>query len=178
MRTPIRPVTAVIIVVSALAGAAIAVGAIELPGLSERPTCPETVMKAVSSDRPVAGTFQCFDGAVQRELQANGVDSDTTFATVVGQNGEYHFLHKTADGGYVYEYDHMTAPHDRVQGALSALGVPNISADVRRGDFAAAWHVRTDFSGAWSEITGQTQSPSSMLFTFYLDGDGRIHQIK
>lgn len=178
MRTPIRPVTAVTIVLSALAGGAIAVGAIELPGLSDRPTCPETVMKAVSSDRPVAGAFECFDTPVQHELQTNGIDSDGAFATLVGQNGEYHFLHKTADGGYVYEYDRMKAPHDRVQGALSALGWPTISADVRRGDLAAAWHVRNDFRAAWSEITGQTQSPNSMLFTFYLDGDGRIAEVK
>lgn len=163
--------------VSAACGAAAAVAVIELPGVwDSRPACPETVMKAVSSDRPVNGTYGCFNPAVQAELQANGIDSDSAFAQQVGQNGDYHFMQKTADGGYVYEYDRPKA--DRVQAALTALGWPKISGDLRRGDFTAAWHVKNDFGAAWSDITGHMQNSSSQLFTFYLDSDGKINGVK
>lgn len=179
MRIQTRRSTVATALISALIGAAAAVAVLELPGAwASRPSCPDTVMKAVSSDRPVAGAYGCFNPAVQAELQANGIDSDSAFADKVGQNGDYHFMQKTADGGYVYEYDRPGAPHDRVQAALTALGWPKITADLQRGDVGAAWHVNNDFAMAWSDITGHIQSANSQLFTFYVDGDGKITGVK
>lgn len=168
----------VTVALGVIVGAAAAVGAIEVPAMLDRPSCAETVMKAVSTDRPVHGTYQCFDSSAQAGLQSIGIDSDSAFATQVGVNGEYHYLHKTADGGYVYEYDHPRAPHDRIKGTFATLGVPAIVADLRRGDFMGAWKVPNDFRAAWSEITGASQNESSLLFTIYLDGDGRIASVK
>lgn len=164
--------------VGALIGVAITVGTTQLQQASDRPACAETVMRAVSTDQPVRGTYQCFDADEQAGLQSIGVDSDTSFAALVGQTGEYHYLHKTADGGYVYEYDRPRSPHDRVQGALAKLGVPMIASAVSRGDLGAAWRVPNDLPSAWSEVTGASQNERSELFTFYMDGDGKINTVK
>ena len=49
---------------------------------------------------------------------------------------------------------------------------------MERGDLSAAWHERHDLGAAWAEITGQTQRAHSQLFTFYLDGSGKISAVK
>src|SRR5207247_331110 len=90
------------------------------PRSGDRPACAETVMQAVATDQAVKGSYTCFDDSMQAGLQTIGIDSDNSFATRVGQNGEYHFLHKTADGGYVYEYDRPEHAHDQVKGANGA----------------------------------------------------------
>jgi hypothetical protein len=149
-----------------------------IPAFWDRPACAETVMQAVSSEKAVGGTYGCFDERMQIGLQGIGIDSDNAFATRVGQNGEFHFVNKTADGGYVYEYDRATHKHDKVTGAISALGLPGTSRDVQRGDLGAAWSERHDLGAAWAEITGQTQGETSMLFTFYLDGRGKVTLVK
>jgi len=161
-----------------LVGAFLAGAGPQMDRLWDRPSCAETVMKAVSTDKTVSGSYGCFDTNLQTGLQTIGIDSDNAFALKVGQNGEYHYVHKTADGGYVYEYDRPTRPHDQVQGAISALGLPRTSRDVERGDLSAAWHERHDLGAAWAEITGQTQRAHSQLFTFYLDGSGKISAVK
>lgn len=159
-------------------GALLAAAGPEAVSALDRPTCAETVMKAVASDQTVSGTYGCFDKNLQAGLLTIGVDSDSAFAARVGQNGDYHFLHKTADGGYVYEYDRPTTPHDKVQGAISALGLPQMRADLRSGDFLAAWNVKHDIHRAWAEISGATQNNESRLFTFYVGSDGRITAVK
>jgi hypothetical protein len=146
--------------------------------LADRPACAEKVMSAVASDRPVSGAYNCFDTGMQVGLASLGIQSDGEFALRVGQNGDYHFVQKTVDGGYVYEYDRPTRPHDKVQGALGALGVPGTSRDLRRGDLAAAWNERHDLGAAWAEITGATQKAKSSVFTFYMDGRGKVTAIK
>jgi hypothetical protein len=146
--------------------------------LDRPPSCAETVMRAVSTDRPVAGTYNCFAGNLQLGLQSVGIDSDSAFATTIGQDGDYRLLHRTEDGGYVYEYDHPTTPHDKVKGAVVALGLTRTSADMRRGDIGAAMTVRPDLRGAWAELTGQTQHAESKLYTIYVDGQGKITAIK
>ena len=171
-----RPVVAVF--GGALFGAALVGAGPVVPGMWDRPACAETVMKAVSTEQPVAGTYNCFDRSLQTGLVSVGIDSDGAFATRVGQNGEYRYLHKTEDGGYIYEYDRPMLPHDKVRAAISALGWPKTSADLRGGNFAAAWNESHDFASAWAEITGQTQKPRSQLFTFYLDGKGKIESVK
>lgn len=178
MHIQLKRSTVVTVLVSAVFGAAAAVAVLEAPAVWDRPACTDTVMKAVASDRPVAGTYSCFNSAVQAELSANGIDSDSAFADKVGQNGDYHFMQKTADGGYVYEYDRPGAPHDRVQAVLTALGWPKISTDLQHGDFNAAWHVTNDFGAAWSYVTGHMPSSNSQLYTFYVDGDGKISSVK
>lgn len=144
----------------------------------DRPACAETVMQAVSTDKSVHGTFECFDTNLQFGLATIGVNSDGSFAQRIGQTGEYHFVRKTEDGGYVYEYDRPSTPHDKVQGAVTALGVPRMRADVRQGNFLAAWNEKHDIHQAWEEITGQTQNNESHLYTIYLGHDGRITAIK
>src|SRR5437868_989487 len=61
---------------AAIFGALLAGAGPQLPAMFEQPKCADTVMKAVSSDRPVAGTYNCFDGSLQMGLQSVGVDSD------------------------------------------------------------------------------------------------------
>ncbi len=150
----------------------------QVPNLWQRPACAETVMRAVSSTRPVRGTIKCFNADMQTGLYALGIDTDTAFADHVGVNGEYHYVNKTADGGFVYEYDRALKPHDRLRGALTALGVASTTKDVRRGDFSAALNERHDLAAAWAEITGATQVEKSELFTFYLDGSGKVESVK
>lgn len=159
-------------------GALLAGAGPQVPGFWDRPACPETVMRAVSTDQTVHGTYACFDDSMQTGLQTIGIDSDSAFAQRVGQNGEYHFVQKTADGGYVYEYDQQTRRHDKVQGAMQALGLPGTSRDVQRGDIGAAWNERHDLGAAWAELTGRTQGAKSALFTFYLDARGKVTAVK
>ncbi|HVH62503.1 MAG TPA: hypothetical protein VNA65_02775 [Candidatus Dormibacteraeota bacterium] len=166
------------LLIGGLIGAGTMLGATQVRASMDRPTCAETVMKAVSTDKPVNGSFECFDSSYRAGLQHIGIDSDNTFASQVGKNGEYHYLHKTADGGYVYEYDRARSPHDRFKGTVSKLGLPSIVAALQRGDFYGAWHVPNDFEAAWSEITGDTQNESSELFTFYMDHSGKITFVK
>ena len=166
------------VLAGALLGAAVAFAGPQVPTALDRPGCAETVMRAVSSDRTVSGTYDCFSGALQDGLLTIGVDSDSTFADRIGQNGEYSFLHKTADGGYVYEYDRPKTPHDRFKGAIGALAVPQMRADVRHGNFLAAWNEPHNMRLAWAEITGQTQQDESRLFTIYVGSDGRITAVK
>ena len=163
---------------AAIFGALLAGAGPQLPTMLDRPSCTETVMKAVSSDRPVTGTYTCFDNTLQLGLQSVGVDSDSAFATRIGQNGDYRFLHKTEDGGYAYEYDRPTTPHDKVTGAVVALGLPETSADMRGGKLGAALSVRRDIRGAWAELSGQTQNAESRLYTLYVGADGKITAIK
>ena len=176
VRRPTRPMFSVI---GGVAFGALLVGAgPQIPSFLDRPSCAETVMKAVSSDKAVAGTYSCFDGSMQSGLQTIGIDSDSAFATRVGQGGQYHFVQKTADGGYVYEYVRQTRKHDQLQGAMRALGLPGTSRDVRHGDIPAALNERRDLGAAWAELTGQTQGDKSQLFTFYLDGSGKVTSVK
>src|SRR5438309_1805919 len=163
---------------AAIFGALLAGAGPQLPTMLDRPSCTETVMKAVSSDRPVTGTYTCFDNTMQLGRQSVGVDSDSAFATRIGQNGDYRFLHKTEDGGYAYEYDRPTTPHDKVTGAVVALGLPETSADMRGGKLGAALSVRRDIRGAWAELSGQTQNAESRLYTLYVGADGKITAIK
>jgi hypothetical protein len=159
-------------------GALLAVGTPRLSDFVDRPSCPETVMKAVSSEKAVSGTYDCFEPSMKVGLASIGIQSDEEFAVRVGQNGDYRYLQKTEDGGYVYEYDRPTRPHDKVLGALNAIGLPSTSRDLRRGDLGAAWAERHDLGAAWAEITGQTQRAHSQLFTFYLDPGGKISAVK
>ena len=171
-----RPVVTVL--GAAAVGALLAGVGPQVTSFMDRPACAEKVMKAVSSDSTVTGTYDCFDTGMQVGLASLGIQSDQEFALRVGQNGEYRFVQKTADGGYVYEYDRPTRPHDRMLGALGALGVPGTSRDLRRGDVAAAWKERHDVGAAWEEITGQTQRAKSQVFTVYLDGSGKVNAVK
>jgi len=163
---------------AAAAGAVVAGGIPQIASAWDRPACTETVMRAVSSASPVAGSYSCFDASLQMGLQTIGVSSDQTFATQIGQNGHYRFVQKTRDGGYVYEYDRELQPHDEMAGAVIALGLPKTSLDLRNGDLAAAWNERHDFGAAWAEITGQTQRDHSQMYTFYIDGDGKVSAVK
>lgn len=162
----------------AVFGALLAGAGPQIAATVGRPGCAETVMRAVSTDQTVPGTYQCFDENLQAGLLTIGVDSDSAFAQRIGQNGDYHFVHKTADGGYVYEYDRPTTPHDEVQGTISALGLPQMRADVRRGNFLAAWNEKHDVGLAWAEMTGETQNDQSRLFTIYIGQDGRVSAVK
>jgi hypothetical protein len=166
------------VIVGALLGAALAFAGPQVPAALDRPGCADTVMRAVSSDKAVKGTYACFDRGLQLGLLSIGVDSDSAFADRIGQNGEYHFLHKTADGGYIYEYDRPTTPHDRFKGAISALAVPQMRADIRGGNFLAVWNEPHDLRLAWAELTGQTQNDESRLFTIYMGADGKINAVK
>lgn len=159
-------------------GALLAGGAPQIPNLWDRPACAERIMQAVSSNRTVDGTFGCFDSSLQTGPQTIGVDSDKAFATRIGQDGQYHVVHKTADGGYIYEFDRPLRPHDRLKGAVTALGLPSTTIDVRRGDVGRAWNERHDLGAAWAEITGQTQRDHSQLFTFYINGGGKVTAVK
>jgi len=171
-----RPIFTVL--AGALLGAAVALAGPQAATALDRPGCAETVMRAVSSEKTVKGTYACFDKGLQVGLLTVGVNSDSTFAYRIGQNGEYHFVHKTADGGYVYEYDRPTTPHDRLKGTISALAVPQMRADIRRGNFLAAWNEPHDVRRAWAEITGQTQNDESRLFTIYVGANGKITAVK
>ena len=144
----------------------------------DQPSCANTVMQAVATDKSVNGTYACFDRGLQLGLLTIGVNSDRSFADRIGQDGDYHFLRKTADGGYVYEYDRPTTPHDRLMGTIGALALPQTRLDVRHGNFLAAWQEPRDLRRAWAELTGQTQNTESRLFTFYIGSDGRITAIK
>src|ERR1051326_8246124 len=99
-------------------GALLAGGGPQIPHLFDRPSCGGTVMKAVSSGEAVNGAYNCFDSDLQQGLSSAGIDSDGAFATRVAKNGSYHYLHKTEDGGYVYEYDRPQSPHNRWQAAV------------------------------------------------------------
>lgn len=166
------------VLISAGFGAGLALSASAVVSARDHPGCVETVMQAVSTDQPVNGSYECFDATEQAGLSSVGIDSDKAFAIRIGQKGDYHFVRKTADGGFVYEYDRPRSPHDRIKGTFAMLGAPTIAADIRRGDFLAAWSVPNDFRKAWSEITGQSQNESSELFTFYVDGNGKISTVK
>ena len=136
-------------------GALLAGAGSQIPNLWDRPPCGDTVMKAVSTEKPVTGTYACFDQNLQDGLSSAGIDSDSTFASRVGNNGSYRYLHKTEDGGYVYEYDRPQSPHNKVQGAITAL-------------------KRRDLFAAWDEITGATQRSTSKVFTLYFNGEGKV----
>jgi hypothetical protein len=144
---------------AAFLGAILAGGGSQIVPLMDRPTCAETVMKALSSEQTVDGTFGCFNTDMQSGLQIHGVYSDSTFAAELGHNGDYRFVQKTQDGGYVYEYDRLASPHNRFAGAMSQLERLNVSA-------------------AWMEITGQTQHATSIIYTFYVGRDGKINAVK
>jgi hypothetical protein len=159
-------------------GALLAGGAPRLTNFMDRPACAEKVMQAISTEKAVAGSYNCFDAEMQVGLQSVGIDSDKAFADKVGINGEYHFVQKTNDGGYVYEYDHAMKPHDKVKGAIIALGLPSTQLDLRRGDVGAALNERRDLGAAWAELTGQTQGDKSQVYTFYVDGGGKITAVK
>jgi len=163
---------------AAIFGALLAGAGPQLPTMFDRPSCAETVMKAVASNRPIAGTYNCFDGNLQMGLQSVGIDSDSAFATRIGQDGDYRFLRKTEDGGYAYEFDHPTSPHDKVKGTVAALGLFETSTDVRSGNLGAALTVRPNLPGAWAEISGRTQNAESKLYTIYLGSDGKITAVK
>ena len=139
-------------------GVLLAGAAPQVPNLWDRPSCGETVMKAVSTEKPVNGAYGCFDGALQQGLNTAGIDSDSAFASRVGKNGSYHYLHKTEDGGYVYEYDRPQSPHNKVQGAISAL-------------------KRRDLYGVWNEINGEAQHSTSKVYTLYFDGNGKVSAV-
>ncbi len=139
-------------------GALLAGAGPQLPNLWDRPSCGETVMKAVSTDKPVTGAYACFDQNLQDGLSSAGIDSDGAFASRVGKTGSYHYLHKTEDGGYVYEYDRPQSPHNQVQGAITAL-------------------KRRDVFAAWDEITGRTQRSTSKVYTLYFSGDGKVRAV-
>jgi hypothetical protein len=166
------------ILAAAMLGAVVGFTAPQMSSALDRPHCAETVMRAVSTDKSVNGTYACFDRGLQLGLLTIGVNSDSTFADRIGQQGDYHFLHKTADGGYIYEYDRPTTPHDRFQGLFSALALPQTRMDVRHMNFLAAWHEQRDLKLAWAEITGQTQNDESRLFTIYVGSDGKITAVK
>jgi hypothetical protein len=136
-------------------GAVLAGAGPQLPNLLDRPACGETVMRAVSTEKAVSGTVGCFDGDLQMGLSSAGIDTDQDFAARIGKSGTYHYVHKTEDGGYVYEYDRNMSPHNQVQGAISAL-------------------KRHDVAAAWSEITGAAQQPTSKVYTLYFDTNGKI----
>jgi hypothetical protein len=159
-------------------GALLAGAGPEVSASWDRPACAETVMRAVSTDQTVHGTYACFDESMRNGLLTLGIDSDSAFATRVGQSGDYRFVQKTADGGYVYEYDRQTHKHDKLQGAIQALGLPRTSRDVQHGNINAAWNERHDLGAAWSELMGQTQGAKSELFTFYMDGRGKVTSVK
>lgn len=162
----------------AILGALLAYAGPQVATAMDWPACAERVMQAVSSDRAVDGTYACFDRGLQLGLLSIGVNSDTSFADRVGQDGDYHFLRKTADGGYVYEYDRATTPHDRFQGLLSALRLPETRLDIRHANLLAAWNEPRDLRQAWAEVNGQSQNTESRLFTFYVGPDGKITGIK
>ena len=139
-------------------GAVLAGAGPQLPNLFDRPACGETVMKAVSTEKPVSGTVGCFDENLQMGLSSAGIDTDQEFADRIGKAGSYHYVHKTADGGYVYEYDRNMTPHNQVQGAIDAL---------RHRDVVAAW----------SEITGESQRPTSKVYTLYFNNKGKVSAV-
>lgn len=161
-----------------MVGALLAGAGPRVPSFWDQPACAETVMKAVATDKTVNGTYACFDGGMQTGLQGLGIDSDRSFAARVGQAGDYHFVQKTADGGYVYEYDRLTNRHDQIRGAMVALGLPGTSRDVQHGDIGAAIGEKRDLGAAWAELTGQTQGETSQLFTFYLDDKGKVTSVR
>jgi hypothetical protein len=136
-------------------GALLAGAGPQIPNIFDRPTCGETVMKAVSTEKAINGAYNCFDSDLQQGLNSAGIDSDGAFASRVAKNGNYHYLHKTEDGGYVYEYDRPQSPHNRWQGAVAAL-------------------KKHDLPAVWEEVTGETQRSTSKVYTFYFDGDGKI----
>jgi len=136
-------------------GALLAGAGPQVPNMFDRPACGETVMKAVSSDKPVSGAVGCFDGDLRTGLSSAGIDNDQQFADRIGKSGAYHYVKKTADGGYVYEYDRNMTPHNQLQAALNAL-------------------KRRDVVGAWSEITGETQHPTSKVYTLYFNNTGKV----
>src|SRR5438445_12540647 len=102
VRRPTRPMFSVI---GGVAFGALLVGAgPQIPSFLDRPSCAETVVKAVSSDKAVAGTYSCFDDSMQSGLQTSRIVSDSAFATGGGQGGQYDVVQKTYAAGYVYKY--------------------------------------------------------------------------
>ncbi|TMC82228.1 MAG: hypothetical protein E6J08_05480 [Chloroflexi bacterium] len=132
-------------------GALLAGAGPQVPTMLDRPSCLDTVMRAVASDRAVAGTYNCFDSNLQMGLQSVGIDSDSAFPTT---------------------------PHDKFKGVVVALGLPETSADMRGGKLGAALTVRRDLRAAWAEISGKTQNAESKLYTFYVGADGKITAVK
>jgi hypothetical protein len=136
-------------------GAFLAGAGPQLPNLVDRPACGETVMKAVSTEKPVSGTVRCFSDELRMGLSSAGIETDQQFADRLGKSGTYHFVHRTEDGGYVYEYDRNMLPHNQLQGAFNAL-------------------KRRDLVLAWEEITGSAQHPTSKVYTLYIDNSGKV----
>jgi hypothetical protein len=139
-------------------GALLASVGMQMPVFWDRPACAETVMQAVSTEKPVEGAYACFDLNLQDGLSTAGIDSDRAFAARIGHSGTYRYLHKTEDGGYVYEYDREISRHNQVAGAWDA---------VRKGDVPRAW----------AELTGQTQRSSSKVYTLYVDAAGKVKAV-
>ena len=162
----------------AILGAGLMAAAPQVSLALDRPACADRVMQAVSTESTVNGSYACFDRQLQFGLLSIGVDSDKSFADRLGQTGEFHYLHKTVDGGYVYEYDRPMTPHDRWTGAVEALALQKTRSDVRRWNLLAAWHEPHDFPLAWAEISGKTQNNESRLYTFYVGPDGKITSVK
>jgi hypothetical protein len=136
-------------------GALLAGAAPQVPNLWDRPACGEKVMQAVSTEKPVAGTIDCFATDLKLGLSSAGIDTDKEFADRVGKTGTYRYVHKTEDGGYVYEYDRNMTPHNRWQGAFAAL-------------------KQRDVRAAWAEVTGQTQHSQSKVYTLYFNANGKV----
>jgi len=136
-------------------GAVLAGAGPQVPNLFDRPACGETVMKAVSTEKAVSGTVRCFSDDLQLDLSTAGINTDQQFADRLGKSGTYHYVHKTQDGGYVYEYDREMTPHNRLQGAIGAL-------------------KRRDVIAAWSEITGASEHTQSKVYTLYIDNRGKV----
>jgi hypothetical protein len=145
----------------------------QLPALLDRPSCSETVMKAVSTQQPVSGTYSCFDKAYQARLEKNGIDSDAAFAKQIGQTGRYRFVRKTADGGYAYEFDQSVFPHDGRAAIKDSFS--KAWDGLRHGNFTSPW---MPVQVTWREVTGDAQGSSSAFFVFYLDPDGKINKVK
>jgi hypothetical protein len=161
------------VLVAAFVGGALVGFSPQLPALIDRPACTERVMKALSTEQPVNGSYECFDKAYQVRLVGSGVDSDRAFAKQIGQNGRYHFLRKTDDGGYAYEYDQMLNPHSGLSAVANSFSLAWDG--VRHGDLTSPW---LPLEVTWNELTGQAQGSSSNFLVFYLDKDGKIARVK
>src|SRR6266511_2209036 len=68
-------------------GAFLAGAGPQLPGLLDRPACGEKVMQAVATEKPVNGSYACFDTNLQAGLSSAGIDSDVAFAARIGHAG-------------------------------------------------------------------------------------------
>ena len=130
-------------------------------------------MHAVSSAQPVAGTYGCFESQMQARLEAQGIDSDQSFASKVGQSGRYHLVGQTDDGGYAYEFDKPVFPHDGRATVRKSLEVGWTK--VQGGDIGGAW---IPVQVTWNEVTGQNEGSISVLVVVYADDQGKVWRIK